>query len=73
LNLYSGARSNRAKQLERQYRAYLAANWRLESDTETLPEPRSVERVLLHRIARLNEGASLSWRQIFDIAAFPQG
>jgi hypothetical protein len=70
---YQGAPSRRAKELERQYRGYLAANWRLERDMETLPEPRSVERVLLHRIARLNEGASLSWRQIFDIAAFPQG
>jgi hypothetical protein len=69
---YQGAPSRRAKELERQYRAYLATGWRCERNLETLPEPRSVERVLLHRIARLNEGASLSWRQIFDIAAFEQ-
>jgi hypothetical protein len=68
---YGGARSNRAKQLERRYRGYLASGWLRERDLEALPEPRSTERVLLHRRARCNAGASLSWRRIFDIATFP--
>jgi hypothetical protein len=65
---YQGAPHGRTKQLERQYRAYLASGWLRERDMETLPEPRSVERVLLHRLARLNEGSSLSWRQLLRIA-----
>jgi hypothetical protein len=71
LNLYSGARSNRAKQLASRYRLYLAGAWPREQALEVLPEPRSTERVLLHRLARCNAGASLSWRRIFDIATFP--
>jgi hypothetical protein len=39
---YQGAPSRRAKELERQYRAYLATGWRCERDLETLPGPRSV-------------------------------
>jgi hypothetical protein len=68
LNLYSGSRYNRAMELERRYRAYLASGWLRERDMETLPEPRSVERVLLHRLARLNEGRALCWRHIIRIA-----
>jgi hypothetical protein len=68
LNLYAGSLSGQAKRLEREYRRYLAGPWRLERDMETLPEPRSTERVLLHRLARLNEGASLCWRHIIRIA-----
>jgi hypothetical protein len=68
LNLYSGSKSYRAKELERRYRDYLASGWPRERDLETLPYPRSTERALLHRLARLNEGASLCWRRIFDIA-----
>jgi hypothetical protein len=68
MSLYEGSPSRRAKILERQYRAYLASAWRLERDLESLPHPRSTERVLLHRLARLNEGASLCWRRIFDVA-----
>jgi hypothetical protein len=33
-----------------------------------LPHPRTTERVLLHRLARLNAGRSLCWRQIIRIA-----
>jgi hypothetical protein len=68
LNLYSGARSNRAKQLAARYQTYLASSWRRERDLETLPEPRSTERVLLHRLARTNAGRSLRWRQLLRIA-----
>jgi hypothetical protein len=68
LNLYSGARSSRAKELERKLKAYLAGGWRLERDLGTLPEPRSVERVCLHRLARLNNGRSLGRRQLDRIA-----
>jgi hypothetical protein len=72
LALFDGPLSRRAKELERRYRSYLAAGWRSERDLETLPEPRLTERVLLHRLARLNEGAWLCWRRIFDIASSPQ-
>jgi hypothetical protein len=65
---YQGSPSRRAKELGRRYRAYLASGWRHERDLETLPEPRSTERVLLHRLGRLNGGRSLCWRQLFDIA-----
>jgi hypothetical protein len=65
---YSGSRYARAKALEGEYRRYIAGPWRLERDLETLPDPRSAERVLLHRLARLNEGASLCWRHIIRIA-----
>jgi hypothetical protein len=68
LALYSGARSTRAKMLERRYRGYLAAGWLRERDLETLPEPRSTERLLLHRLARVNEGRALCWRHIIRIA-----
>jgi hypothetical protein len=43
----------RAKELERRYRAYLASGWLRERDLETLPEPRSTERVLLRSDAGL--------------------
>lgn len=69
LHLYSGARSNRAKRLADRYRQYLATGWLREHELETLPYPRTTERVLLHRLARLNEGAPLRWRRIFDIAS----
>jgi hypothetical protein len=70
LNLYEGTVSRRAKELERRYRSYLASGWLRERDLETLPDPRSTERVLLHRLARL--GAPSCWRQLFDIANCPQ-
>jgi hypothetical protein len=67
---YQGARSNRAKMLEHRLKSYLTSGWRLEHDMETLPEfLRTPERTCLHRLAKLNKGASLSWRQIYDIAA----
>jgi hypothetical protein len=72
LNLYQGAPSRRAKELERRYRIYLARTWLRERNLETLPEPRSVERALLHRLARINRGRSLGWRQLFDIASCSQ-
>jgi hypothetical protein len=64
---YRGSQSARCKVLERRYRGYLASGWPRERDLEELPEPRSTERVLLHRLAKL--GAPSSWRQLFDIAA----
>jgi hypothetical protein len=70
---YEGSLSGRAKILERQLKTYLAgAAWKREKALEKLPEPRSTERVLLHRLARLNEGRSLCRRRIFDIASSPQ-
>jgi hypothetical protein len=60
--LYQGPPSRRAKDLADRYRAYLASGWLRERDLETLPEPRSTERVLLHRIARLNNGRALCAR-----------
>jgi hypothetical protein len=66
---YQGSVSSRAKRLEREYRSYLAGAWLRERDMETLPEPRSTGRVLLHRLAKL--GSPSSWRQLFDIASAP--
>jgi hypothetical protein len=68
LNLYGGPLSLRATELERKYLTYLGGGWLRERDIEALPEPRSVERVCLHRLARLNEGRSLRWRQLLRIA-----
>jgi hypothetical protein len=68
MNLYQGAPSRRAKQLADRYRSYLAGAWLRERNLVELPEPRSVEKVCLHRLARLNDGRSLGWRQLFDIA-----
>ena len=34
---------------------------------ETLPEPRSTERVLLHRIGKFNSGQGLCARQLLQI------
>jgi hypothetical protein len=67
LNLYPGAPSRRAKQLADRYRSYLASGWPREHDLETLPEPRSTERVLLHRLARCSAGRPLGWRQIIRV------
>jgi hypothetical protein len=65
---YQGAPSARAKQLARNYATYLSNGWLRECGLETLPDPRSTGRTLLHRLARLNEGASLGWRQILRVA-----
>jgi hypothetical protein len=69
---YQGALRRRAMTLEREYRRYLACGWPHEQDMESLPEPRSTERVLLHRLARCNGGRSLCWRRIFEISSSPQ-
>jgi hypothetical protein len=61
---YAGARSNRAKELERAYRSYLTGGWLRERDLATLPEPRLTRHMLLHRLARCNGGRSLSWSTI---------
>jgi hypothetical protein len=68
MNLYEGSPFSRANQLADRYRAYLASGWNRERDLESLPDPRSAERTLLHRLARLNDGASLGWRQILRLA-----
>jgi hypothetical protein len=65
---YHGAPTRRAKELEAKFRNYLASGWRLERDLETLPEPRSVGRALLHRLARITGGRSLCWHTIYDVA-----
>jgi hypothetical protein len=68
LALYSGARSNRARTLERRFSLYLSGDWRRERNLVELPEPRTVEKVCLHRLARLNDGRSLGRRQLDRIA-----
>ena len=65
---YEGSRTARAKELADRYKSYLASGWLRERGLETLPEPRSVERVCLHRLARLNNGRSLGRRQLDRIA-----
>jgi hypothetical protein len=59
LAIYEGPVSRRAKELERRFRLYLSGAWLRERNLVELPDPRSVEKVCLHRLARLNEGASL--------------
>jgi hypothetical protein len=73
MNLYQGPPSRRAKELADRYRSYLASGWLRERDLESLPHPRTTERFCLHRLARRNEGGSLSWRTIYYIASSPQG
>jgi hypothetical protein len=65
---YSGSRFARAEQLAARYQTYLAGAWKREKALEGLPEPRSAERCLLHRIATLNAGRALCWRHIIRIA-----
>jgi hypothetical protein len=67
LNLYSGSRSNRAEQLAARYRLYLSGAWPRKKSLESLPEPHSAEKTLLHRIARLNNGRPLCARQLLRI------
>jgi hypothetical protein len=68
MNLCEGSDSGRAKQLADRYRSYLAGAWPREREMEALPEPRSTERLLLHRLARIHEGRSLCWRQFLRLA-----
>jgi hypothetical protein len=68
LALYNGAQSARAKILERKLKNYLSSGWLRERDMESLPHPRSPEKVLLHRLARVNDGKALCWRQFLRIA-----
>jgi hypothetical protein len=63
---YQGAVSRKAKQLEAAYRGYLRGGWRRERDLAELPEPHSVERLLLWRMAKL--GAPTSWSQLNRIS-----
>jgi hypothetical protein len=69
---YQGSATARAKLLDHNYASYLANGWPREQALEALPEPRSPERMLLHRIAKLSGGASLGWRRTYDIAKCPQ-
>jgi hypothetical protein len=65
---YAGSRYARAGKLAAQFQTYIAGPWKREKALEALPEPRSTERVLLHRLARLNEGRPLGKRQLDRIA-----
>jgi hypothetical protein len=65
---YSGSRYACAEQLAARYQTYLAGAWKREKALEGLPEPRSAERCFLHRIATLNAGRPLRWRQLLRIA-----
>jgi hypothetical protein len=60
--------SQRAGELARRYGEYLGNGWKRERILASLPEPCSLERRLLHRIARVNEGRPLHWRQFLRIA-----
>jgi hypothetical protein len=60
--------SRRAAELARCYGEYLGNGWKRERNLANLPEPHSIERLLLHRIARLNNGRPLRWRQLLRIA-----
>jgi hypothetical protein len=69
LNLYAGSRSARARQLADRYAKYLSGAWLREKSLETLPDPRSAEKTLLHRLASLNNGRPLCARQLLRICA----
>jgi hypothetical protein len=58
----------RAAELERRYGEYLGDGWKRERIMANLPEPCSLERRLLHRLANANEGRPLRWRQLLRIA-----
>jgi hypothetical protein len=68
LALYQGSKTARARELSRLYNKYLSGAWRREQSLDVLPETCSIERKLWHRLAKLNAGASLGWRQIIRIA-----
>jgi hypothetical protein len=59
--------SRRAGELARRYGEYLGNGWKRERILANLPEPHSIERLLLHRIARLNNGRALCARQFLRI------
>ena len=62
--------SRRAGELARRYGEYLGNGWKRERMIlANLPEPISIERMLLHRIARLNNGRVLCARQLLRICA----
>jgi hypothetical protein len=66
-HLCEGSPSRRAKTLDGLLRAYLGCGWLRERDLAELPRPCSTQRLLLHRIAKLNDGRPISWRQILRI------
>jgi hypothetical protein len=57
----AGSPSGRAKELERQLRAYASNGWPRERDLATLPAGSSELRRAWHQILRLNNGKALSW------------
>jgi hypothetical protein len=61
--------SRRAGELARRYGEYLGNGWKREQSLTSLPEPSSIERRLLHRIGRLNNGRALCARQFLRIWA----
>jgi hypothetical protein len=61
--------SRRAGELAQRYGEYLGNGWKRERELANLPEPSSLERLLLHRIARLNNGRPLCARQLLRIWA----
>lgn len=64
--------SRRADCLEKSLNRYLASRWRVERDSGPKPGASEYER-LLFRVVDLNEGRSLSSRQIRNIAADHRG
>lgn len=56
-----------AKALARDLVRYLATAWRHQRDVEELPPDAGRLRAQIHRIARLNDGEALRWRQIVNV------
>lgn len=65
--LFPGPPTTAAKALAEALTRYLASAWLRERDIEHLASGASDQRRALHRIARLNEGRSLAWRQVVNI------
>lgn len=61
------ARTVACKELAREFAQYLSSGWRHEASIDQLPPETSMKRAAFHRIAHLSDGASLAWRQIYNI------
>lgn len=57
-----------AEALAHDWGHYLSTGWARECDLLSLPEGASLRRRTLHKLARLNRGRALTWRQVWNIA-----
>ncbi len=71
LATHYGAMSRRAaaETLARDLARYVSGGWLRERELSELPAGASELRRALHQLAKLNDGASIRWRRIFDIAS----